>query len=115
VRVRDVFAGHRVELYLRGRHWIVALTHPENGVQHAASYVDAGDAYASLETWLEILSNESEIETEQDLRGVLESMMDELVAREDAGEPLDDPGDIRNVIERDELRRWYEREMWGSE
>jgi hypothetical protein len=72
------------------------------------TYHELPEAVEAAHEWLPMLSDETEIVP--DAFGAVQILM-ETLARNALGEELSLPVKVDEVVERDELRAWFEREM----
>jgi hypothetical protein len=72
------------------------------------TYHELPEAVEAAHEWLLMLSDETEIVP--DAFGAVQILM-ETLARNALGEELSLPVKVDEVVERDELRAWFEREM----
>ncbi len=110
VRIRDLFADRTVQIELVATRWVVAVCRHDGTVQLASSYASRIEALEGIEAWMDLMSDEAEIEPDVDLDSVF-SMLWEAAARRAVGEGLEEPIHPSQAIELNRQREWYRREM----
>lgn len=113
LRVRDFFEGYSVRvLPVHGR-WLVQLMRPDFEVDHAQTYVSMQGALESAEEWMRTLVDDTLVpeRTSAEARRELQEFLQEVAARVGSGEMIEAPDEVADLIERDRLREWLERQM----
>jgi hypothetical protein len=88
--------------------WLVSLIMDDEKTVSMRTYHELSDAVEAAHEWLLMLSDETEIVP--DAVGGVQILM-ETLARNALGEETALPANLEDVMEREELRAWFEREM----
>lgn len=110
VPIRHFFDDRIVQIELVGPRWVVSLCRYDGTVQLASSYAIPIEALKGIGAWMDLMSDEAEIEGGVDLNNVF-SMLWDAAARRAAGEGLEEPIHPSQAIELNRQREWYRREM----
>lgn len=108
MKTKDLFAGCSVCLMPHDEVWLVSLTTDDERTVTMRTYQDLPDALDAVQEWALMLTDETEIEPDA---GAAQSIIRETLARLALGEAMNLPASIRETVQRDELRTWFEREM----
>jgi hypothetical protein len=108
MKTRDLFAGCSVMITPHDDVWLVSLTTDDLKSVSMQTYLELPEAVEAVYEWLLMLSDETEIVP--DACGAAQILM-EALARNALGEEMALPANIDEVVVRDELRAWFEREM----
>jgi hypothetical protein len=92
--------------------WLVTLYTDDLKSVSMRTYHELPDAIEAVHEWTLMLSDETEIVP--DAFGAVQ-ILKETLARNALGEELAQPATVAEVMERDELRAWFERAMGPSE
>jgi hypothetical protein len=111
VKTRDLFAGCSVLITRHDEVWLVSLTADEMTSVNMRMYHNLPDAVEAAHEWLLMLSDETEIRTDAETHKWVARLMQETLARYALGEEMLQPTMLEEVMERDTLRSWFEREM----
>jgi hypothetical protein len=112
VKTRDLFAGCSVTITPHEDVWLVSLHTDDLKSVSMKTYHELPEAVDAAHEWLLMLSDETEIVP--DACGAVRILM-EALARNALGEETALPVKVDEVMERVELRAWFEREMGSSE
>jgi hypothetical protein len=112
VKTRDLFAGCSVTIAPHDDVWLVSLNTGDDHMVSMRRYLELPDAVEAAHEWVLMLSDDTEIVP--DAFGAVQILM-ETLARNALGEELTLPVKVDEVMERVELRAWFEREMGSSE
>jgi hypothetical protein len=112
VKTRDLFAGCSVTIAPHDDAWLVSLNTGDDHMVSMRRYHELPDAVEAAHEWVLMLSDETEIVP--DACGAVRILM-EALARNALGEETALPVKVDEVMERVELRAWFEREMGSSE
>jgi hypothetical protein len=112
VKVRELFAGYRVALSPVGDEWRVALADREGIDRLSTVHPELPLALDVAHEWLLLLVDETELSEDAAAAvALLADRLREYLGRRAAGEPVLEPSGLDAIADRDELRRWFEREM----
>ncbi len=109
-RIRDLFADRIVQIEFVATRWVVSLCRHDGTVQLASSHASRIEALEGIEAWMDLMSDETKIESGVDLDSVF-SMLWEAAARRATREGLEEPIQPSKAIELNRQREWYQREM----
>ena len=108
MKTRDLFAGCSVLIAPHDDVWLVSLATDSQKTVAMRTYHELPDAIEAVHEWTLMLSDETEITP--DPFGAVQMLM-EALARNAIGEEMALPASLDEVMARDELRTWFEREM----
>jgi hypothetical protein len=114
MKVRDLFAGYRVAISPAGDDWRVYLVSPAGVDRLGTFHTELPEALDVAHEWLLMLVDETELSDDATVAvALLADRLCEHLARRVAGEPVLEASGLDVLVDRDELRRWFEREMNG--
>jgi hypothetical protein len=108
LKTRDLFAGCSVVIAPHDDVWLVTLVKDDLKSVSMRTYHELPEAIEAVHEWTLMLSDETEIVPDSVLAN---AALQEALARTALGEEAALPVTIDEVMERDELRAWFEREM----
>jgi hypothetical protein len=111
MKTRDLFAGCSVTITPHDDVWLVSLTTDDVTSLNMRMYHNLPDAVEAAHEWLLMLSDETEIRIDVEAHKRVARLMQEALARHALGEEIVQPKMLEEVVERDTLRSWFEREM----
>jgi hypothetical protein len=111
VKTKDIFAGCYVTIAPHEDVWLVSLNTDDHHMVTMRTYQELADAIEAVHEWTLMLSDETEIRIDVESRRQAAQILREALARNALGEELIEPKLVDEVIKRDELRAWFEREM----
>jgi hypothetical protein len=112
MKVRELFAGYRVTLSPDGGEWRATLA-DEDGIDRLSTiHGELPDALDAAHEWLMMLVDDTEL-SDHAVAAIhtLADRVRELLARRAIGEPVLEASGLDAIADREELRRWFEREM----
>ena len=111
MKTRDLFAGCSVLITPHDDIWLISLTTDDLKSVMMRTYHDLPDALEAAHEWLLMLSDETEIRVDVEAHKRVARLMQEALARHALGEEMVPPTKLDEVMERDTLRSWFEREI----
>jgi hypothetical protein len=114
VKTKDLFAGCFVTIMPHDDVWLVALHTDDQKTVSMKTYGELPDAMEAVHEWMLMLSDETEIRVNEDAVKEAAELVREALARMALGEEVEMPKELDEVVLRDELRTWFEREMGGE-
>jgi hypothetical protein len=108
MKTKDLFAGCSVTITPHEDVWLVSLHTDDLKSVSMRTYHELPEAIEAVHEWTLMLSDETEIVPDSVLAN---AALQEALARTALGEEAALPVTIDEVMERDELRAWFEREM----
>ncbi len=112
MKTKDLFAGCSVTIQPHDDVWLVSLNTEDEKLVCMKTYSHLNDAIEAVHEWTLMLGDEAEISPDAESAAAL---MREALARLAIGEEVFLKETVYEVVKRDELRTWYEREMGASE
>ncbi len=104
MKTRDLFADCFVRVAPHDDLWLVSLSTDEHLVV-MKTYGEVPNALEAVQEWMFMLSDETEITADR---------IRETLARLALGETVDLPKALGEIVEHDEFRTWFDREMEKS-
>ena len=111
MKITDLFASYSVTITPHDDVWLVSLNTDEDHMGTKRTYRDLPDAMDAAHEWLLMLSDETEIRIDVEAQKLVARLVHEALARDALGEGARPPTMLEEVVERDTLRSWFEREM----
>lgn len=108
MKTRDLFAGCHAAIAPHDDVWLVPLVTDDGHMVTMQTYQELPDAFEAILEWALMLSDETEINSDA---AATRDLILETLARLELGETVRPPESIDEVVQRDELRTWFEREM----
>jgi hypothetical protein len=108
----ELFAGCSITIMPHHDLWLVALSRNTRETVCMRTDRELPDALDLVHEWTLLLTDETDVRVDQDARREAEALLRETVARLAIGADIHPPmKQLDRLIERDKLRRWFEREM----
>jgi hypothetical protein len=111
VKTTDLFAGCSVTITPHDDVWLVSLNTEDEHMVAMRTYHELSDALEAVNLWTLMLSDQTEINTDHEAHRRRADLMRETLARLVLGQETKLPEKLQKVVEQDELRTWFEREM----
>lgn len=107
----DLFAGCSVTITPHDDVWLVSLNTEDEHMVAMRTYHELPEALEAVNLWTLMVSDQTEINTDQEAHeraaGLMRETLADLVLRQDTRVPEK----LQKVEEQDALRTWFEREM----